>query len=634
MGPEGLESEPFERSCRELARSLGVTDQATLAAALQAARAAQGRFDAALPELGQRALDWCREHAVTPVAVLGRSYTIHDDVLSSNVPAILRAQGAVGIPVDCLPVSADAPVFDDVFWGQAQRMLRAAWQVRRTPGLYGLFCSNYACGPDSFTGHQLAFLMEGKPFAVIETDGHAGDAGTRTRVEAFLHCVREDLRGGHHGEPNPAARLDVPRRTLGELAAQGERVLVPPMGPEAEALVAGLRGLGMAAEVLPRPTRQTLSLGRRQTSGKECLPLTITLGSLLERLERAGPGPERFAFLMPGSDGPCRFGAYRQLQQLVLDRLGWRDRVAIWSPPLGDYFRGLPPGFAAIVYAGFCAYGALEEALHDVRPVESRPGAAEAIHADAAVRLSALVEAAVRGDLSAAAVMREAGGGRVWGIPRLVSDAALALKAVKTARRVPSVLLSGEIYVRCDPFANGEVARALERRGLRVRLEPLAEFIQYTDWVAWKRGWKKGLVARLDRWLRDRILDRCHAAAAGPLGLPAPPPIAEAVAAAGPYLDHHVEVETLLTIGVPVRAWRRREIDAVVSVGPLECMPNKLAEAQLHHVAEREGLLSLTLNLNGDPLDEAALDGFAYEIHRRFRAPVVVGVEPCPPPPR
>ncbi len=634
MGPEGLESEPFERSCRGLAASLGVTDEAALGAALSAARAAQARFDASLPALGQRALDWCRQHGVTPVAVLGRSYTIHDDVLNSNVPAILRQQGSVAIPLDCLPVAAGAPVFDDVFWSHAQRMLRAAWQVRRSPGLYGLFCSNYACGPDSFTGHQLAFLMEGKPFAVIETDGHAGDAGTRTRVEAFLHCVREDQRSGRGGPPNDPARLDVARRQLGEVSARGERVLVPPMGPEAEALVAGLRGLGMAAEVLPRPTRETLALGRRQTSGKECLPLTITLGSLLERLGRAGPGTERFAFFMPGSDGPCRFGAYRQLQHLVLDRLGWGDRVAIWSPPLGDYFRGLPPGFAAIVYAGFCAHGALEEALHDVRPVETSPGVAEAIQADAAGRLSTLIEAAVRGDLSAAAVLREATSGRVWGIPRLVNEAALALAAVKTARRVPSVLLSGEIYVRCDPFANGEVARALERRGLRVRLEPLTEFIQYADWVAWKRGWKKGLLARLDRWLRDRILDRCHAAAAGPLGLPSPPPIGEAVAAAGPYMDHHVEVETLLTIGVPVRAWRRREIDAVVSVGPLECMPNKLAEAQFHHVAEREGLLSLTLSLNGDPLDEAALDGFAFEVHRRFRAPDVVGVGPCSPPPR
>jgi len=50
--------------------------------------------------------------------------------------------------------------------------------VRRSPELYGLFCSNYSCGPDSFTGHTLSWVMEGKPFAIIETDGHSGDAGT------------------------------------------------------------------------------------------------------------------------------------------------------------------------------------------------------------------------------------------------------------------------------------------------------------------------------------------------------------------------------------------------------------------------------------------------------------------------
>jgi hypothetical protein len=63
-------------------------------------------------------------------------------------------------------------------------------------------------------------------------------------------------------------------------------------------------------------------------------------------------------------------------------------------------------------------------------------------------------------------------------------------------------------------------------------------------------------------------------------------------------------------------------------------MPNKLAEAQLHHVAEREGLLSLTLSLNGDPLDAAVLDGFAWEVHRRFQARTAGGEAPCPAPSR
>jgi predicted nucleotide-binding protein (sugar kinase/HSP70/actin superfamily) len=78
-------------------------------------------------------------------------------------------------------------------------------------------------------------------------------------------------------------------------------------------------------------------------------------------------------------------------------------------------------------------------------------------------------------------------------------------------------------------------------------------------------------------------------------------------------------VETVLTLGAPLRAWRRGEIDGAVSVGPLECMPNKVAEAQFCHVAEKEGLLSLSLSMNGDPIDTEVLDNFAFEVRERFR---------------
>jgi len=75
----------------------------------------------------------------------------------------------------------------------------------------------------------------------------------------------------------------------------------------------------------------------------------------------------------------------------------------------------------------------------------------------------------------------------------------------------------------------------------------------------------------------------------------------------------------VLTVGGPVHEWRHGHIDGVVSVGPHECMPNKLAEAHFFHVARREGLLSLSLPLNGDPIDPEVLDNFAYEIHAQFR---------------
>ena len=92
---------------------------------------------------------------------------------------------------------------------------------------------------------------------------------------------------------------------------------------------------------------------------------------------------------------------------------------------------------------------------------------------------------------------------------------------------------------------------------------------------------------------------------------PWPPP--------SPYVSEALHGEAVLTVGAPLHEWRHRQIDAVVNVGPLECMPTKIAEAQFHHVAEREGLLSLTLPFNGDPVSAAALDNFAFEVQARFQ---------------
>ena len=619
MGPGFLDSDRFLEACRTLAAELGVTRESAWKAAWRVAREEQQRFDDALLALGERALAFCREHAVVPVVVLGRSYTIHNDVLNSHVPSIVREQGAIAIPVDCYAVPADVPVLGDVFWGYGQRILRAAWHLRREQGIYSIFCSNYSCGPDSFTVHAYAWLMEGRPFAIIETDGHAGDAGTKTRVEAFLHCVREDQRTGTTRPPRSEERLTVPPQSMLELTARRERILVPRMGPEAEAVAAALRGAGARAETLPTPTRETLRIGRRHTSGKECLPMTVTLGSLLERIERPEALGDRFAFLMPGSDGPCRFGAYKGLHQMVLDRLGHGRRVRIWSPPFGDYFQGMPPGFKAVVFAGVCATGVLEEALHDVRPVETRDGAATALHRTWSERLWRHIEESAAGDLSASKVLLEVASGRVYGIPALLRRAADELAAVKARREIPNVLVVGEIYVRSDPFANDFVAEALERRGIRARLEPASEFVQYADYISLKNGVKHGPLDRLESFIRSRVLKLCHDAAAGALGWGEHVPVPTALAAAAPYLREELEVESVLTVGVPVHAWRKGEIDAVISVGPLECMPNKIAEAQFHHVGEREGLLSLTLSLNGDPIDPEVLDGFAFEVHQRFR---------------
>ncbi len=633
IGRGNLRSRSFVEACRNLALTLGIADDSWRTAYRQALRA-QDSYKSQCLEIGRRALAFCDAHDILPIVVLGRPYTIYNKLLNSNVPAILRQQGAVPISVDCYPVRPGVPVFDDIYWAHGQRNLRAAHQIRRTDGIYAVWCSNYSCGPDSFVLHFGSYIMEGKPFTVIETDGHSGDAGTKTRIEAFLYCVREHLESLRRGiepasaevfgrpgsmAPNELDAIGKDKRALFDVREQGERLLIPAMGCGAEVIAASLRSQGFSAESLPIPDREALALGRRHTSGKECLPMAITLGSLLQRVQRDAGTHEKFAFFMPNSAGPCRFGVYNLLHKISLERLGWRQRVHVVSPHDTDYFAGIPGGFSALVFVGFVAADALYEAFLDVRPVEAWPGASQEIYGRYRRMLLALLEAQTADSLSLTSALLQVATGRLFGITELLRRAARELASVKSAREVPTVLVVGEIYNRLDPFANDFLVDKLMARGLRAQLAPLTEWLEYTDYLSASNGGPRGFGDQLSTRIRNRVQHLTHEAMAPFLGWPPAISVRQKLAAAAPYLRDKLETESVLTIGAPLCLWRDRRIDGAISTGPLECMPNKIAEAQLFHIAEQKGLPSLTLELNGDPVDPEVLDTFVFEIHARFR---------------
>jgi len=617
LGPGNLESQEFLDACRALARRL---DARGWRRAHRRAADAQTHFEHECAALGRRALDFCAAHDLVPVVALGRPYTIYNTVLNSNVPALLREQGAVAIPVDCYPIGSAVPVFPDMYWSHGQRILRAAHHIRRTPGVYSLYCSNYSCGPDSFTLHFYSDIMAGKPFAIIETDGHSGDAGTKTRVEAFLYCVAQD----RQATATPAPCTDF-RRTLGQAVSPLQhrggnvRMLVPNMGSTSAALAACMSGAGVPAESLPLPDRAALALGRRYTSGKECLPMIVTLGNLLKRLERETDTDTRFIYLMPSTCGPCRFGSYHLLTRLLLERVGWKDRILIWSPIDEGYFDELPGGFGVLLFAGVAASDFLLQALLDVRPGETTPGAAQVIYDRYEKLLLRLLTRQARASMGAAAALWEVTRGTLFGLPRLLRRAAAELASVRGSGARPTVLLVGEIYARLDPFSNDFIIDKLEQRGLRVRLAPASEWLEYSSYSAIQLGHRLNFGARLECSVQQRIGRLLYEACAASLGWTKLRFAAEVLAAAESYVRSDLNGEAVLTVGSPVAEWRHREIDAVVSVGPLECMPNKIAEAQLFHVAEREGLHSLTLPLNGDPISPDTLDNFTFEVLARFR---------------
>ncbi len=626
MGTGNLESPMFINSCERLAASLGADKKAALAA-YKAALVKQKSFYASCKAIGQKALEYAAKEHIIPVVVIGRSYTIYNNILNSNVPNILRAQGALAIPVDCYPVNDDTPVFADIFWGYSQQALRAAHQIRRHKGVYSVFCSNYSCGPDSFTLQFFTYIMENKPCVIIETDGHSGDAGTKTRLEAFLSCVEAEEEAERIAatarKTNDFTEILANNISLPATITQKKTLLIPRMGHSAEVAAAGLRGEGLTAECLPVPTRETLELGRKYTSGKECLPMILTLGGILERAAK-GPSAEFLAFLMPLAHGPCRLGCYNMLDKIVFEKLNLKQKISIVSPPDYNYFEGLSTGAAIKILAGFVTGDLLWDMLYHTRPVEKEAGAAQKIFSAAFAKLITMMESEKAPDIVHALATVQFG--NIFGLTDLLAETADKLAEIKDfSKKLPTVAVTGEIYVRCDPFANNHVIEELEKRGIRVKFSAFSEWMEYIDWAKRRRYGEGHLptpynpfTARISSAVQKTIFSRLYAVPAKKLHWEERTAVTDSLAAAAPYMPNELYGETCLTIGGPTFDYRKGEVLGVVSVGPLECMPSKIAEAALKEVEKAERLIAISLQLNGDPVDPAILDAFAYRVKERF----------------
>ena len=188
-----------------------------------------------------------------------------------------------------------------------------------------------------------------------------------------------------------------------------------------------------------------------------------------------------------------------------------------------------------------------------------------------------------------------------------------------SAARIVAVV--GEIYVRLDPYANGHMIEELEKRGLRCRLAPLNEWLMYCTDNELQRFSENRVLpgdsrlgAHITQKIQEYIVNHLYGAAGKLLGWKKPHSARDIVQAATPYLSPELISEAVLSLGVPVEAFRSGEIDGVVAVGPHECMPNKIVESQLFHVCEHTGMHTLAVSVNGEPIDPDILDRFAFEV--------------------
>ena len=556
------------RLLHEMERSLGKPlgrSRGQVKTAVRAALAAQDDFEDACREAGATALTRLRETGEKAIVLLGRPYNVFDPGMNVALPEKIADYGYTVFPLDFLPFEPETVggVFSNIFWNYGQRILAAAKRVATDDALFGVYLSNFNCGPDSFLLTYAERIMGDKPMLILELDGHGADAGYLTRVEAFLDVVAA------HGAGRPGEPIRVPPMNIDDLKRR--TLWLPPMHPLAAPLAQRVfERFGYRAQALPPEDREAYELGRQAVRGSECLPAHVTIGGLLKMLREIDADPNDHAFFMATADGPCRFGQYALLHRQILDSFGY-EGLPILSPSSLNSYQGLDEKIRRPLWDAFLAADILFKLGCKTRPYERDPGRTNALLDD---HLRRIGDAVQRGD----------------GLEKPMRQAARDFAAIpRQGDPKPLVGIVGEIYVRCNAFSNAYLIDHIEAYGGEAWLTPLSEWFLYT---AYLQGWAAredmaGLAARGRSLLKNKYLGasehRFYQWASPYLDDRHESPIEQVVAEGAEFLPVDFAGESILTIGRAVK-FIDQGAALVVNAAPFGCMPGTLTSAILEKI--------------------------------------------------
>ena len=594
----------------EVARKMGIGRQEARRA-VSAAIMWQQSCLAAIRQMGRDFLAALEQQPPQPAVILfGRPYNAFASEAHMGIPHKLASRGVPVLSCDALPLEQE-PGKRHMYWGMGQTILKAARFVARHPLLFGTYITNFSCGPDSFVVGYFRSIMGTKPSLTLELDSHTADAGIDTRIEAFLDIVQAYVQRQTAGQATPAAagrfqparvhagngRLTVVRSDGTAVAASDPAVtlLFPSMGRfGSEGLAAVFRGLGFHALAHPPADEAVLKLGRGHTSCKECLPLILTTGTLLNYLKNGRRPEETVLYFMPTGSGPCRFGQYYVFMEDLIRRLELAD-VAILNPSSDDSYAGLPRSFSRRAWWAVVVSDLMENLRSRILAAAADPARAMAAFENQWQRL---LEALEKGDLD-----------KMCGTCRDAARVIAPFCRRPDNRPVPTIALTGEIFVRRDSLSRRYLIRRLAELGFATLCAPVAEWIHYTNFLVEERldPCRLDPLARLRLHLRNRVMERDEdrlKAAFSHDGLPVAPTvdIDHIVSHAAPYISAHLTGEAVLTVGSAL-AEIVDTVCGVIAIGPFGCMPNRLSEALLTEAMTREGKLAA----GGGPSHQAIL---------------------------
>lgn len=569
----------------EIGQSIGISDVDRILQCYRFACNKQYEVEEKVKNVGKEMLGFLEQNPdEIGIVLIGRPYNTFADFANKSIPRKLASMGVYVLPYDIFDYN-DQSVDDDMYWESGKRILKAAKIVKNHPQLFAVYVSNFSCGPDSMIISTFREIMGTKPSLTLELDGHTADAGINTRLEAAIDIIKnyrklsENINDPDYSDFNPAfieyhkdmnyfVRSDGGKLPMNDKSV---KILIPSMGDlNSRMFAAALRSIGFNAESLPPSNAEIIKYGRSVATGKECLPLIILAGSLIDYIENKWDGKENLAFFNVQGAGNCRLGQYPVfLRQMLKHRR--IENVALMVLMNEDGFAGFGSKFAM---RGIQAI-MIGDVLDDIRSAII----ANSVNPDEGMNI-------FDAEFDVLTTKFENSPDSIYGHLEIFSE--------NIKNKIPTevdiddskyIALLGEIYVRRDGYSHKHLNKKLGKKGFVVKSGHITEWIMYVDYLLKINLLEpeKSLRNKLEREIRNyfmrqaekkikRILEkslyyRYHKTDIKPL------------------LDHSKHIIPLefkgepgLTLGTALHESLEKYC-GIINLGPFGCMPTRFTEA-------------------------------------------------------
>jgi predicted nucleotide-binding protein (sugar kinase/HSP70/actin superfamily) len=550
------------------------------------------------------------------VLLAGHSYNAFTPEASQSVGRKLASMGITAIPADCLVTTGPGPTA----WHFANQIMNAVALAKAHPNLFLVCVSNFSCTIDAFTHAMLAAQLGTKPYLLLEIDSATADAGVQTRLEAFLDIARNY---------RAAATLQSPAFTPARLAghgvvvtSRGEQVpltdprvklYLPNFSPyHTQALGLAMHWLGLHPGKVVPLARTQLERGLRHTSGRECLPLPLCVGQILQIHEKRAPG-EIIGFYTARGGAPCVSDAYAgYFERFIVDQR-LPDFFILSASAENNYLGYSTETLTRHIGPAIVLADILVEIEHVLRVVGA-PGSLRRFNQEW-LRFAATVDSVDEFNARLPALV-----GRIAALPRTLEPAAC-----------PRVVVTGDFFTRFSPFFMEGVRDLYAARGIILKPVDLTDLVLYGAYddiagAANNWGMKPGNLALakactrifqpdgkqyLQNWLKYQTQRRVEEYYRGifqasGLLIADSNDVATLFDRAAEHVSPTLFSEALPAVGKGIEA-AAEGYDGTLLIGPFNCLPYRIAEAILRPISLRQGRPTLVYESDGYAVSPAFL---------------------------